>query len=421
MSDGRFTCGRCKQITYLGWSSLSGHYCGFCRRFICRDCWVVPALACFDCADLSEDRVGVVAARLRLQELRRVRRQVVELNAAEASSEGGSAALRSSKRGLLAIKFADQFAEVARALRDVSASEEAAAEQLRASLEAEARRAQDAFGWAPVRTDPPPPNALPANPAPGTTVRAQPSWRRSMRLSIAAGVAVVVLAVLIGLGARPTGPGTTDAEALRSVDGQVAAGGPSQLPGPVSTSSAGAPQRRVVTFDSVVTKRTPPGWTVSGGTAQVVPFPNPVDRSLRIAVTDGTAVACSPVARLDAGRISLDLHIGDGAAAVVATRSGAQDASLHIGRGGVARIKPGGAVLGPPVAARRWHQIAIERTFVDGETFVAVVLDRVAGDVERPAIPGSRASGAELPEEVCVSVRARARGEVHVDNLVIDG
>jgi hypothetical protein len=58
---------------------------------------------------------------------------------------------------------------------------------------------------------------------------------------------------------------------------------------------------------------------------------------------------------------------------------------------------------------------------VDGEPSVAVVLVRVAGDVERPAIPGSRASGAELPEEVCVSVRARARGEVHVDNLVIDG
>ncbi len=369
--------------------------------------------------------MSLVAARLRLQELQRVRRQVVDLDSVDASSGNGAAAQRDLKRGLLAIKFADLSAEVAHALDEAPPAEEEAAGRLRAALELEALRAQDAFGPMPSQAPPGPleaPSADPPSPHPtaGPRAESQPSWRRSMSLSVGAGAAVIGLALALALGPNlARTPGAAEVPGAPGVEGQIAAGRPSQTPEP-TPSHLDSTETVPVTFDAVVTGKMPSGWTVAGGTAGVVPFPNPVDRSLRIFASGETASACSRAEIDGAGRLSMDVLRGERSAVTVSIGEGDGAASLVVRRNGVVRAQPGGPVLGTRVAPGKWHEVGFELTLASGEPIIAVILgSRDVGEVERVTIPGS-ALEQNGPHRLCVLVRATSRGDVHVDNLVID-
>ncbi len=406
MSESRFNCGRCKESTLVGWNALSGHYCGICRRFICRHCWDLTAHACLNCADEAGDRSGTVAARLKLQELQRVSRQILRL------SESADSGAVDAKSGLLAIKFADLSADVVKALTDVPPEESRAADRIRAALDREARRTAGRIAGAP--SQPTPEEQAPVVPTPESVADDLAPPNRSRTAAMLVGAFVVVLAAVFMT--RPEAASLSSADAPPTVEGQVAGGTRSPAP-PSAAAPAGNPTPVITDFDSIITRRAPPGWTITGDGAQVVPFPNSVDRSLRIAAEGGATSACTHVIITQGWRMSADVHAAGAAEVRVWVMAGGTT-MLHIREDGAVRTEPGQSAAPAQVATEQWYALSFELTVPD----VEITLRRAGADpVEQMTLAATGGMQPRASGHLCFEVRADSAGELHVDNLAIYG
>jgi hypothetical protein len=241
----------------------------------------------------------------------------------------------------------------------------------------------------------------------------QPSGHPTRLAAIVIGSAVVVLAAVFALGPDAASPSSLSA--LPSIDGQVAAGNPPPAP-PASIAQPREAAPSTSAFDSVITRQAPPGWKVTGGTAEVVPFPNSVDRSLRIATGGSAPSACMPMDIAERWRIAADVHLHGPAAVAISIGGGGGAATLYLGADGAARAEPGGSTARTPISTDEWYALSFEPT----ATGVDITMGQRGG--------GGRdlltlTAGAQVPTgtgEVCFQIRSPT-GEMHVDNVTIHG
>lgn len=206
----------------------------------------------------------------------------------------------------------------------------------------------------------------------------------------------------------------------------VAGGTPSREPAP--TVRPEARDAIHMAFDELVMGADVSGlWdtVAGGGGVEVAPFPNAVDRSLKLTSSpsgDPTTL-CESVSAVDAMplRVSADLLIAGGAEGA-SVRLELDDAAigLVIRAGGVLGIEPVGRLVAGTVAAAQWYRVVLTLD-PDRGTYRVTATPR-NGDTIDGAEQSLSAMWRSSPSDprLCISGPAVAGAELFLDNVAIE-
>lgn len=470
-------CERCGRVLPVAGPFADAHYCVGCRFYTCSSCWNSTALRCVGCAGEGPERGppgtrGQKAARRSMRDLRGVRSELLAISAREgvAKDTAGRDELAIERR-LLTIRAESASAAVLAALEHVRTP--AMAQRLRREVDAEMRNI--AAVWRPPPEAParhrrlptlrppalptlrlptlrlPTLRRLPALPTlrlPTARLRAlltlrvpvlrlsrprRPTVRMPPRgvtvlTSAALGAAFVAVAVIASLnlvnfqGVEPeVGPPALSEGAREGVAG----GAPSRSPAPTSRP---APREAVhMPFDELIM-----GADVSvlwdmvsgGGDVEVAPFPNAVDRSLKLtgSPSGDPATLCDTVSPLGEVplRVSADLLIaGDAEGASVRMELDDAAIGMVIGERGEVAIEPSGHVPAGTVAAAQWYRVALTID-PDRGTFWVNAVPRNGHEVEgsEQNLPATWSTLSD--PRLCISGPGVAGAELFLDNVSIE-
>jgi hypothetical protein len=412
-------CERCGAVVPITGRSAVARYCSGCQIFVCRDCWNAPALRCLDCADPSaQGRThGVLAARRILRDLGTVRAELETLN------YGGRPGLPPGEvrlqQRLLAIKAADAAAAALMAIEDVRGSPAAA---LRRDIELErlhvaASVPSETMTWR-SRATAVAAALLTARP------RIPTQWTAPALALVGAAVGGGLLILMLAVAfsgppyrtAGPAGPAAVQGPSATPETG-VAGGNPSQTPAPTVT--AGPIH---ASFDELIMDRPlPAAWrlTPADGEAVVAPFPNAVDRSLRLSTSSSgrQTTACRatrPAANL---RISLDLYTDDPAGAEISIRTvdPSEQVAIVSGPDGGLVANPGANPL-PGIALQEGAWMTLSIAADAGAAAQIAIRPRQLGAEATASLPA--ASNLSAPgTSLCITSPVSPGASLNVDNL----
>jgi hypothetical protein len=416
-----FYCERCGTATFLGGTTPGAHYCPGCRRYTCHDCWDGAVHRCVRCA--IEAPTGITVARAMLGTLRSVREEISALTAREANAEEPGAALEIERR-LLEVKSASLAAAIERALADPNPRQAVTARSLRRAALGEMERIPGArvVSARSSRQHVPTRNWL------GLLATRRPTRIDLGRLRMAALVLIAVawsVGILLVARLAATDRGLSSGP-TSTPEGQVAGGIPTQSPQPTPTYSLNASPATPVsmTFDELITDAVPAGWDVRGGTALGVPFPNAVDRSVRLETggDGGRASFCTPLPAGQRRSVTAELLTHEWSGAAVTLDGADASVGLAVGPEGAAHLEPG-AVSVPvgPIVADVWYRVGF--SLDPGHDLVTISLGRREGAeraVHQQATPAGWAGSFPADTRLCISAPAGAGSELYVDNVTVE-
>jgi hypothetical protein len=405
-------CERCGAVVPVDDLSAEARYCVGCQLYTCDACWDGEAVRCATChaqsADKGDPQAQLDWAILGFRELSMVR---PELDSLATAVKGPLDAERLERR-LLTIRARDSTATALRALGQARQGEEE--RELRQQVELERLRiaAVSRATEEPRRQQ----LQLPALPS---GVRA--IWRRpspisgvspSAAFAVASfGAAILLMATVVwpairtGLRAPQAGVASTP-----TPEGAVAGGNPSRKPavGPMPVAPMNA------TFDEIVIGGAiPREWRIIGDASnvEVAPFPNAVDRSLRlISADDGSPTSLCHTLVGHLSNLVVDLYAADPAGLTLSLKDQAgSEGGIEVSRSGRVLLDPGSQPLtGPGFDAGTW-------------VTVGLLLDESA---LRITVGGSTArvpwSSTATAAELCLASPTGAGADLFVDNVTID-
>jgi hypothetical protein len=438
--DCFFYCERSGKRVPLKGMSRDVHFCVPCGRHMCDDCWDAQADACADCASSERWQLptGLEAAQRILTMLGDLRVAFGDLARAAANTERPKVEIETDRRLLLiqARALDVRFWQVVRAARPrelipaaIMRSREQAliqgigdaasgmggkglASGARAAGRAADRRAL--FSMPKLR--------LPETGFPQLRLTAA---GRRVRLASAIGAVAVLGVALVGmaagLGMAAQGPGTRGAGSL---DDSPAAG-----PSGNDAVSTGAGARRrttVIGFDNVrMTQRLSKAWSVRPveALAGVTPFPNAVDRSLRVASGPGgqTTTVCRRIAASAGARVE---------ASVLAHRWGGSSFQL-LGGGGTA-LRVSFDLRGQPTIHTVAREVTLRSVTMARDAWQSIAVDLAAittagamhatVTVSSDAVPNPKPIPVQLaatPTTLCIGSPTQRPGEIFLDRVTI--
>lgn len=426
-------CEQCGSAVRSDDEASEVHYCAQCELFTCRGCWGTSELRCWACEAsplvVGETRERIQKARQVLKRLEAFRPQ---LDAATA---------RATPRGTpgldarLEVMRANATAEYALAILDASRS--AAAQKLRTEIQIERMRAAATYDLRTAHS-PGGQRGLLRMPAYRPTLRIprlakRVAWpRHGLAMTAVPAAAIVALAIGGALLATLNRSGTADVGLGRATppvastpEGAVA-GNRSDTPQPAPTAHPRVATASPVTFDGLIMGRGLPDAIqslIQGGTAEVAPIPNAVDRSLRlVSSSDGTpARFCHPLpAKSGAVKMAADILAPQAAPARVVVRFGdghdAAEVGIAISAGGELAVVPGGRVIGQ-ITADEWLKLELYL----GDTGALSIATRSeygsSGTEAEVALPSA---WPKAEASLCISTPPTAGGEVYVNSVLIE-
>ena len=433
-------CERCGGVLPVAGPLADAHYCVGCGLYMGSSCWNSSALRCIRCAGAGANAEapatkGLQAARRGMRDLRGVRSELLGVAAREAKAtprreEPGI------ERRLLTVRAKSDSEAVLVALQHVRAHD--IAQRMRRELDAE--MCNITAVWRPETEAPA------RHPRPSTLRRPTlrlPAWRfPNLRLprtrvsprdvtlissvALPAAFIVLVVASTSNLLTHPGGPRGTGLPTARETARDVVAGG-APSPAPVPTTRPEPREAVHMAFDELIM-----GADVSilwdviagGGGVEVAPFPNAVDRSLRLMGSlsgDPTTLCHSIPARGQLLRVSVDLLIsGEAGGTAVRLELDGGAVGLVVGDNGEVEIEPVGNLPAEIIAAAQWYRVVLAIDPVQ-ETYRVTAIPRNGAAIEVPerSLPAtwrSALSGLRL----CISGPAVAGGELFLDNVTIE-
>jgi hypothetical protein len=208
-------------------------------------------------------------------------------------------------------------------------------------------------------------------------------------------------------------------------EGQVAGGFPTQIPRPTPTGAVNVspPEPLRITFDDLITDAAPDGWEVLAGTASAVPFPNAVDRSVRLQTGVDTAQAsfCTSLPEGDTRFVTIDLFARQWPGTAVRLDGASASFGLEIGPSLTAVVLPGAASLSLlPLDTATWYRVGFALDpDADSLELSLSPLD-AAGDFQVVPLPAGWTDGSPANARLCISAPPGAGGELYVDNVTIE-
>jgi hypothetical protein len=178
-----------------------------------------------------------------------------------------------------------------------------------------------------------------------------------------------------------------------------------------------------MTFDELLTGAAPDGWDVRGGTASVVPFPNAVDRSVRLQTGgDGEpALFCTPLPAGQRQSVTADLLAHEWRGAAFTVDGAGASIGLAVWPDRAAHVQPGAvSLLSGPLDAGTWYRVGFSLN--PDRDLVAISLSprEGTGAVHEQAMPAGWAGAFPVGTRLCISAPPRSGGELYVDNVTVE-
>jgi len=240
----------------------------------------------------------------------------------------------------------------------------------------------------------------------------------------------VALVLVIGapgvlLLTRPPEGESVAARLTPTPESEVAGGLPTQkpVPTPIGSTRPSSVEPVRMTFDDFLTHSVPAGWEVSGGTAAVFPYPNPVDRSVQVSVdSDGVQASfCWPMREGETRLVTVDLFARPWPGTAVRLDRSNTSFGLEIAPSLRAVIQPGGAAVSPwRLDAASWHRVGFRLDRDADVVEVSLSPGEAAGDVRVVPLPSGWADASPADARLCILAPPTADGELYVDNVIIE-
>jgi hypothetical protein len=406
-----FFCERCGAHTALGRRASKAHYCPSCRLFTCESCWTDAAVRCNRCLAGPRKTTGLTAARPLFTALSAVQGELASIANRE-QARGDPAEELAVERYLLATKATSIAAAIELALGRVQPRHAAIARSLRGRARAEMASITDAIR--PVTshrlTRPDPSAQLRRALLAVQTVRARVTKRAFVIPATALITGALGMAAVLALRPAVEPPTAVAPTASPTREGQVAGGSPKTVS---------------FTFDELTAYGPPgPGWELLGGVghAEIAPFPDPFDRSLRVSSgRTGTAVICR-TGLPDTDRVSIDLSADDWRGMSLEVRQGREVVTITVDDGRRLVLEADG--MTNEVTKRfdptGWQRLILSLDLVDG--VIGFDMEPRGGDAGLSsgiALPSAWLATTGQTTGVCFSSpRDRVDG-IYLDNLII--
>ncbi|HEX2142557.1 MAG TPA: hypothetical protein VHK28_09870, partial [Candidatus Limnocylindria bacterium] len=286
-----FECGRCGSKTFLGWSTLLGHYCVGCRRYTCQDCWDTTASCCLDCRPhINSRRPGIPSARRALHQLTRARARLSVLSTGVGGNRAAEQEVLETERRLLAVKSADLSSWIRLAVSDAPQPDDPQSTRILQATDTELAAVEALLAEAEDRSRT---RRSRRHGGPGGLDR-----RWAIALVPVGLLAAWVASSLLG-GSMPAGVARESPIASTTTESEVAGGTPAVPRADDGHPPQGSPRVAEaihLRFDEIITDAPPTDVEFAQAEAVVVPFPNAVDRSVRLTGSGGSgATLCLPV------------------------------------------------------------------------------------------------------------------------------
>ena len=403
-------CERCAAVTPIERDSAETRYCASCKLFICGRCWNGEQFSCAACAEEASDDGSDPQASLNrainaFRDLAKVRTELESLGAVPA---WGSATELELQHRLLIIKADDTTSAAISALSN--APQEESTHLIRHSVEVERLRVAALPSAPPTRRSSRP--RLPAI----TVPHVWPFAAAAIGIATVIGGAALIPAVRPDPTERRLG-----AMSSPSVEGGVAGARSSPVP-PSPGATATPPSRE--TFDELfIGAQLPERWSVMGRaeSVQVAPFPNPVDRSLRVTSSpDGASnAACYQIGI--ATSISLDVFSDRPPGMLISLRSpeSGSELGLLVGVDGSILTQPANTRLGDSVVdPDEWHRVFLGIDTAKTVTLKVEPRDAIGVIGAQASVPFEWPS-TDAHQELCVASPGTAGDAAFVDNVIV--
>jgi hypothetical protein len=252
---------------------------------------------------------------------------------------------------------------------------------------------------------------------------------RAAGIPIAAVIAAGVL-IAVAFSLRPTSDpfAAVASRPTPTHEGQVAGGTPAFSPAASGAASpeASSPKPLRFTFDTLISYAAPGlGWELRGesGLAEITPFPDPFDRSLRLANLggSGSAVICRR-GLPDADLVSIDLSADNWRGVSVELRQGTGAVEMRVDDGNHLLFEADGRTneVANRFEATGWQRLTISLDLVQG--FIEMHIEPrggYAGLSSGMSLPAAWTATTRQTTNVCISAPSNPGEELYVDNLTI--